>query len=814
VDTLLKDLRSGARSLAKHPGSALISALILALGIGLATSMFSLVYGVLFRGLEVPEPDRLAVVSRVDTRQGEVDDDPMSSQDFVDFRQRTRSFDGWLGYYGGTVNLADDEGPERYQGAWVTANAFDVLGVQPVMGRAFAVGEDEPGTPPTVLLGYHVWRDRYGSDPSVVGTSVRVNGRRGAVVGIMPEGFKWPSNHDLWITMDDDPLATARGEGRYYWAMARLANGVSWEQADLEVARVADQLAAEWPEENEGLSARLITVSEQQNGGEIAVVFLSMMAAVLCVLLVACANVANLLLARAASRMREAGVRTAMGAGRLRVVAPFLAEAVVLASVGAVVGTALAFGAVDLFDRATDPALTGRPYFVSFEVDLPVLSFAVAVTALTALMAGAAPAFQVARADVSEILKDESRGSSGLRVGRLGKILVMVEVAFSVALLVGAGLMSRSMVELAHFELPFDPGVYAVGRVGLFETDYPTRDDRQRFWTDLEERAARVPGVTSAALAAGIPGAGSGGTRIRLEGQTYAEPTDRPLTHLDRVTPGYFALLDAEVLEGQTFGEQHTNDTEPVAVVNRSFAERFWPGETALGRRFRTGTADTIPWMTVIGVVEDLQMQGFSAPGSPASAPLGYYVPLAQNDMSFATVVARSGPGVEPTSLIPGLRDALRAVDPDVPLYDVGTVADAVSRRSWFYRVFGTVFVIFGVVALFMASAGLYGVLSFSVSRRTHEMGIRMALGAGRRQVVRLILRQGLMQIAVGLVIGLVMAAALSNILGFLMFGVDPRDPVVFGAVLLLTLGVGIAASLVPARRATSVDPNVALRAE
>lgn len=814
MDALLKDLRSAARSLAKQPGSAVISVLILAFGIGLSTSMFSLVYGVLYRGLDVPEPERIGVVSRVDTRQGEVDHDPMSSHDFLDFRERTRSFEGWLGYYGGTVNLADAEGPERYQGAWVTATAFDVLGVQPVVGRTFVEGEDRPGSPPTVLLGHHVWRDRYGADPSVVGRSVRVNGRQGTVVGIMPEGFRWPSNHDLWVTMDDDPLAEARGEGRSYWAMARLADGVTWEQADLELARVAEQLTAEWPEENEGLSAQLITVSQQQNGDEIAVVFLAMMVAVLCVLLVACANVANLLLARAASRMREAGVRVAMGAGRLRVMAPFLAEALLLASVGALAGTALAFGAVDLFDRATDPALTGRPFFVTFQVDLPVLLFAVAITALTALVAGAAPAFQVSRADVNEILKDEGRGSSGLRVGRLGKVLVMVEVAFSVALLVGAGLMTRSMIELRRFELPFDPEAYATGRIGLFEADYPTPEDRQRFWGDLVDRAQRVPGVTGVALAGGVPGAGSGGTRVRIEGQSYPEPTDRPVAHVDQVSPGYFALLDAEVLEGRTFGEEHDDGVDPVAVVNRSFAERHWSGSTAVGRQFRTGTADTIPWMTVIGVVEDLQMQGFSPPGSPSSIPDGYYVPLAQSDPSFATVVAAGGSGVGPTGLIPGLRDAVRAVDPDVPLYDVATVAEAVNRSSWFYRVFGTVFVIFGAVALFMASVGLYGVLSFSVSRRTHEMGIRMALGAGRRQVVRLVLGQGLKQIGVGLVIGLGLAAALSNVIGFLMFGVNPRDPIVFGAVLLMTLGVGLAASLVPARRATGVDPNVALRAE
>jgi predicted permease len=814
VDALLKDLRSGARALAKQPGSALISATILALGIGLATFMFSLVYGVLIRGLDLPEAERVAVLSRVDTRQGDEDDDPMSGQAFLDFRERSRSFEGLLGYRGGTANLADDEAPERYQGAWVTANAFDVLRVQPVLGRTFVEGEDRPGSPPTVVLGHHVWTDRYGGDPGVIGKTVRVNGRQGTVVGVMPEGFRWPSDHDLWITADDDPRAVARGEGPSYWAVGRLAPGVSWDRANAEVARIGDQLAAEYPEEDEGLSARLITVAQQQNGGEIALVFIAMMVAVLCVLLVACANVANLLLARAATRMREAGVRVAMGAGRLRVMTPFLAEAVVLAAAGAVVGTALAYGLVDVFDRATAPALTGRPYFVRFAVDLPVLLFAVAITGVTALLAGAAPAFQVSRADVGEILKDEGRGSSSLRAGRLGKVLVVVEVAFSVALLVGAGLMTRSMLELGRFELPFDAEAYTTGRIGLFETEYPTRDDRQRFWSDLERRVAAVPGVASVALSGGTPGVGSGGTRIRLEGQTYPEPNDRPLTHLDQVTPGYFAALDAEILEGETFRESHTLELDPVAVVNRSFGERFWPGASPVGRRFRTGTADTVPWITVIGVVEDLQMQGFSPPGSPSSTPDGYYVPVTQSDPSFLTLVARRARGVAASSLVPGLRDAVRAVDADVPLFNVRTVAEAAARSAWFYRVFGSVFVAFGAVALFMATVGLYGVLSFAVSRRTQEVGIRMALGAGRSQVLGLVLRQGLVQMGIGVVLGLVMAAALSHMVGFLMFGVNPRDPLVFGGVVLVTVAVGMAASMVPARRATGVDPIVALRSE
>jgi len=813
VDALLKDLRFGARSLARDPGSAIVSVVILALGIGLSTFMFSLVYGVLVRGLDVPHADRIAVLVGVDTRQEGRNFRSVPGQDFLDFQERLTSVEGLGAYYGRTVNLADEEGPERFSGAVVTANVFDVLRVRPILGRGFAEGEDAPGLPPTVILGYSVWRDRYGSDPDVVGHAVRVNGVRGTIVGVMPEGFRWPSNHDLWITMDDDIRGATRGEEPRFGVFARLADGVSWEQAGNEVASVAAQLEREHPELNEGIGARLLTVVQQQNGDEIATVFTAMMVAVLGVLLIACANVANLLLARAATRTREAGIRVALGAGRLRMMLPFLTEALILAVSGAVLGIAIAYQGVSLFDRATDPSLTGRPYFVVFTVDLPVLLWAVGVTLFTAVVAGTIPALQAARPDVNAVLNDESRGTSSLRLGRLSKLLVTVEVALSVALLVGAGLMSKSMVQLATHELPFVPERYVSGRVSLTGTDYEEADRRHLFWEELERRARAIPGVAGAGLTSLVPGTGSGTEAIRLEGQTYAEPSDRPRSHVQFVTPGYFELLGVTLLEGEGFADRHDAEAERVAIVNRSFTERFWPGESAVGRRFRTGTADTVAWKTIIGVVPDLQMEGYQPQGAPSAAPDGFYVPLAQTDARSMVLVATAASG-PPVALIQPLRDEVSAMDRDLPLWDVRTVRESVERASWFYSVFGSVFIVFGGVALFMASVGLYGVLSFAVNRRTAEMGIRMALGAGSRQVVRLVLRQGASQLLVGLAVGLVLAAGVSRVVSFLMYRVDPRDPTVFAGVVGLIIAVGLAASFVPARRATAVPPVVAMRAD
>jgi predicted permease len=815
METLWNDIRFSARALARQPGTALVSVLILGLGIGLCSFMFSIIHGVYFRGLDAPEPDRIALLYGVNTsRPGDEGRGwSIPSQDFVDFRERQRSFEGLAAWWGGTVNISGTEGPERFQGAFVTANSFDLLRVRPVLGRAFREGEDAPDSPPTVILGYDLWQNRYGGDAGVLGRVVKVNGEQGTIVGVMPQGFRWPSNHEVWVTMDDDPLRSARRQGRFYQVWGRLNPAVEWEGAEMEVVAIARQLREEYPEINEDISAELMTAVEAETGPELNALFGAMVVAVVFVLLVACANVANLLLSRAALRIREAGIRVAMGANMLRVVTPFFAEALVLAAGGAVLGTVLAYYSVNAFDLATAPSQTGRPYFMAFTVDFSTLLFVVGLTVVTALVASAAPAIKMARTDVNGILKDESRGSSGLRMGRLTRTLVIVEVALSCALLVGAGLMTKSMVRLGRYELPFEPEAYFTARVGLFETDYPEREDRQRFWEELERRLRADPDLRSVALVSSLPGAGAGQTRIRLEGVTYQEVRDQPDVRTAMVTAGFFELMGAELLQGEGFGLQHTADAERVAVVNRSFAERFWPGESPLGRRFQQGTSDTIPFTTIIGVAPDLQMEGFQSAGDSDVGPEGFYVPVGQLDPSFLSVTALPN-SAAPLGLAADVRAAVEGLNPDLPIYDVRALDEVIGRETWFYVVFGLVFVAFGVAALFMASVGLYAVLAFSVTRRIQELGIRMALGAGTTDVLGLVLRQSASQVGIGLAVGLVLAWGVSRVVAIIMFQVEPRDPWVFGGVVGVVVAVGLLASLLPARRATGVDPVVALRYE
>jgi putative ABC transport system permease protein len=813
MDTVLKDLRFGARSLMRMPGSAAVAVVVLAIGIGLCSFMFSIIYGIYFRGLNVPDAARVYVLNETALERNETQRS-VPIQNFVDWRERQTSFQDLSANRSGTVNVAGgaDE-PVRFSGAFVTANSFSLLRVEPILGRGFVEGEDRPGSAPNIVLGFEAWRTAFGSDRSVVGRDVRVNGEPATVIGVMPEGFEFPNNTEVWVPLRDDALATARGEGPYVSVWGRLRDGVTEEQAALEMAGIARQLEQEHPDVNEGIGFALHTPVEANMDDVLTLVFGSMMFAVICVLLVACANVASLLLARAATRTKEAGVRVAMGGSRLRVMLPFLSEALVLAALGAALGIGITYLGVSWFDEVTDPSRTGRPWFMQFEVDLPILGFVIALTVATALIAGIAPAFQMSRTDVNTVLKDEARGSSGLHVGRLSRVLVTAEVALSCALLVGAGLMTKSIVKLGQTQYPFETERVFTARVGLFEADYPDQPARQRFWTDLTRELGAIPQVSAAALTDRLPYGGRNTYPVSIDGVDYGDGEDRPQINRVVVTPGFFGALGTELLSGRDFSESDDSDSELVAIVNQPMVERYFDGQNPIGRSFREGVSDTLPQMTVVGVAPDLRMMGGEPEAFGDYEPAGYYVPLAQRDQSFISIAALARDG-RAMALTADVREAVRRVDPDLPIYNVFSEAEVIERSVWFYRVFGAVFITFGLAALFMASVGLYGVLSFAVSRRTQEMGIRMALGAASGDVVRLVARQGAGQLGIGLAIGLAMAFGVTRVVSILMYQVDPQDPVVFGSVFGLIVLVGAAAAVFPALRATGVDPVQALRSD
>ena len=802
------DLRLGFRSLRKEPASALITSFTLALGIGLCTVAFSLVYGVFLRGLDVPEPGRLALIGRTNPAR-QVDWQGVPIHDFYDYREQQSSFEALARFTTGTVNLAGREGPERYNGAFVSANVFDVLRVRPIRGHGFRPGDDAAGAPLTVVLGYRLWSTRYRSDPEIEGKPVIVNGEAATILGVMREGFEFPVDQDLWVAARDDRAASPdRSRDSRVEVFARLKDGVALDRAQLDLARIADRLAKDYPASHAGFTVRFRTFLEDDTGPELVAVFGAMQVATIFVLLIAIANVANLLMARATLRTREAAVRTALGASRFRVVLPFFAETLVLAVAGAVLGTVIAYAGITLFDGATQGV--GKPYFMKFALDLPVLLFVVGITLLTALLAGAAPAFYVLRTDVNATLKDEARGS-GVLGGRLTRALVAAEIALSCALLIGAGLEVRSIVKLRHFEYPFATEPIFTARVGLFETEYPDSTARRSFFRVLEQRLAGLPGARSVALTTDLP-LNSDRQVIAIAGQSYARDTDYPEALVAAVTRGFFSTFGVRVLRGRDFTEADGAASLRVAIVNQSFADKFFPKREVLGQRFaeRERRDSLGAWITIVGVVPDQRMEGFRF---GRGNPWGYYLPLAQRDPRFASIAIRTA-GNDPLALTRAVREAVRGINPNLPVYSVDSMRGVIHDQGWFYLVFGTLFIVFGGAALFMATVGLYGVLSFSVSRRMREMGIRMALGASAPDVIRLILRQGGVQLAFGLGTGLLLALGLTRVIGSLMFEVTPRDPPVFLLVVLIITAVGLLASLVPARRATRTEPVAALRSE
>ncbi len=810
MKSLWQDLRVALRSLRKEPASAVITSITLALGIGLCTISFSLVYGVFLRGLDVPEPERLTLVYRTNPSQDQ-DFMGVNMHDLGDWRAQQTSFQG-LGHFStGTVNLSGAEGPERYDGAFVSANVFDLLRVRPVLGTTFRVGDDEAGAPLTIVLGHRAWETRYESDQTVVGQSVIVNGEAATILGVMPEGFQWPQEQELWVVRRDDRAENPdRSRSPTFTVFGRLNEGVTMEEAELEMALISERLAKEYPEANEGVTTRFRSFVEEDTGPELIAVFGAMQVATIFVLLIACANVANLLMARATLRTREAAVRTALGASRLRVVLPFFAETLILASIGAAIGLAIAYVGVTLFDNATQDV--GKPYYMQFGLDLPVMVFVLAITLFTALVAGAAPAAQVLKTDVNKTLKDETNGSSGVLGGKLTRVLVTAEIALSCALLIGAGLMVKSIVKLRTFDFPYATENVLTARVGLFETDYPTPESRRDFFRDLADRLRGIAGAQSIALTTNLP-TNVGGRSIAIEGGTYLTNQDYPTARTSDITPEFFETFEVSLVSGRDFDLNDTHDGLPVAIVNQAFAARHYPGQDPIGQRFaeRAGRDSLAPWRTIVGVVPNLRMEGFNP---DRDDPSGYYVPVAQRDIRFISLALRASPGVAPLTLTPAVREAVRSVDPDLPIYNVDSMQGVVDTAGWFYIVFGTLFIAFGAAALFMATVGLYGVIAFSVSRRMRELGIRMALGASARDVVRLVVRQGGIQLGVGLAFGLVMAYGLTRIIALLMFEVAPQDPPVFSIVVIVIAVAGLLASLIPARRATGVNPVVALRYE
>lgn len=798
----MSDFRLAVRMMARQPGMSMLAVVALALGIGLTTTMFSIVNGAALRGLPFPESHRIYHVAPFNV--AEQDDVDSRAHTVFEFTRRQRSFEQMAAFRFNTANVVGPDGmPERYRGAWITANTFRLLRVAPVLGRDFRDEESRPGAAPVVIIGQKVWQERFNGSPDAIGQPLRVNGTVMTVVGVMPPKFAFPQTEELWVAAAIDPNTPRSPSEPTYEIIGRLKDGVSADQAGAEMATIWNQLAQEFPDRYEkGFTTETKTFMQEFLGSEIIGALFAMLTAVMGVLVIACVNVANLVLARAADRSREIAVRTAVGATRWRVVRQMFVEVLALAVAGAVAGLGIAAAGITLFNRAIVD--TNPPFWIDIRIDGTVLVFVTALTMLAALVAGLAPALRASRGDLTAVLNDEGRGTTGLRMGRLTRGLVIVEMALSFGLLVLSALSIQSIVNAAREDFGFATADVWSARLVLPEQDYED-DDRQRQLAEaLLERLQGIPGVETAALASGAPPY-IPRWAIKFPGQTYPDDRAYPRARRATISPDFFKVLRVSPRQGRMFDGRDRNGVDAVAIVNESFARKYFP-TGAVGQQFALAEGDQQQWRTIVGVVPDLGTDRIDQ-GRVAEA---FYLALAQVPPSGLSIfLDTSGPPLAVTSAV---RQALREIDPNLPVFNVNTLERARYQNQWGVRVFGSLFMAFGFSALFLASVGLYGVIAFSVSRRTQEIGVRMAMGADSGRVLRMVLRQGIIPVAGGVVFGVALGAPLANALEMMFFNISPHDPATFVAIGLVLSVTGLVACLVPARRAAAVDPMVALR--
>ena len=800
------------RRLRKNPATSILAVVALALGIGLSTGMFSIVYGVLFGPLPFADADRLMDLVSYDLDAGPLGyQSPQNTiHDFVDWREQQTSFAELSAATIGAVNLSDEAGyPERASSGLVTWNTFRTLGVRPFLGRDFEPADDEPGAPRVVLLGHDLWRTRFASDPKVVGRVVRLNGEVAEVIGVMPPDIEYPIFEDLWQPSRLDPDSVERGGGTELWVRGRLRDGVSRTAAQAEMSTIAGRLAETWPETNAGSGILVRTYRSSLNSSADYAILGVMFGAVGLVLLIACANVASLLLARASVQAREMAIRTALGAGRKRVIGLIVVESLVLSALGGVLGLGLAH----FNTTALENAFVWRhlPFWIQFTLQPPAIVFAVLAATLAGLLSGLLPALKASGAVTFDLLKDEARGSSGLRIGRLTRVLVVGELALACALLVATGLMARSVVNFNRIDPGFATERILTAGLTLAPADYPETADVVAFYERLTEDLASLPQVASAAVMNGAPGTFMGSSHYAVEGEVYGNLADYPEVPRGVVSTEFFAVYDIPAVAGRLFTRHDDADSAPVAIVNESFAAKVWPGEDAVGQRLRLGRGENPeePWREVVGVVPDAGVALF-IPALAGTDEAGFYVPQAQAGFRVMDVaVATHG---EPGAVADTLRERVRRLDAGLPLSDIKTMELILREQTFSMKVLSVCFSVLGGVALILAAVGIFGVTMFSVEQRTPEIGMRMAMGASPADVLGLVLRQGSGRLLVGLMLGLGLGYLLALGMRVVLYGVEPTDPLSFLSTVVVLAAVALSACWLPAWRAARVDPLVALR--
>ena len=804
IGDLAQDLHYGLRMLVKNPSFTIVAVLALALGIGANSAIFSVVNTVLLRPLPYKNPGRLVMLWEEATHLGFPKNTP-SPANFIDWRAQNTVFEAMAAMVERSFNLTGVGEPERFDGRRVSANLFDLLGVQPQLGRAFRAEEDKPGSR-VVILSNGLWQHRFGGDPRVIGQAVSLNGESYTVIGVMPGSFQFPTRRDqLWVPLAFDAKEAASRGNHFLEVIARMKPGVTLQQAQAEMSTIAARLAQQYPEENLRVGS-VVTALQEQVVGDIKPALLVLLGAVGFVLLIACANVANLLLARAAARQKEIALRLALGAGRSRLTRQFLTESVLLAVIGGAVGLLLSIAGLRVL-KTFIPDTISQAQAIS--IDAKVLVFTGLVALVTGIIFGLAPAMQVSHLDINDTLKEGGRDAAGgTRGNRIRALLVIGEIAVSFVLLMGAGLLINSFMHLRNLHPGFRANHLLTMKIPLSEVKYPDKERRSPFYAEVLRRVQALPGVQSAAVAGNLPLTYDGDSMpIGIEGRTDPPPDQRPDVILRVVGPGYFSTMGIPLVRGRDFSEQDKADSARVVIVSEKTARHFWPGENPIGKRLKPGSTNrNIPWIEIIGVVKDVRQNDF------VSEPkMQMYMPYQQlNSFAPNALVVRTN--VEPLSLAGAVRNAIWAVDKDQPVSNLRSmdeiVSEAVARQRFSMLLLG----IFAALAMVLAAVGIYGVMSYSIAQRTREIGLRIALGAQKSDVLKMILRQGLRFVAAGLAIGLAASFVLTRVMASLLFGISATDPATFVSISLVLIAVALLASYIPAVRAMKIDPMLALR--
>lgn len=810
METLLKDIRYGVRGLIKRPGFTAIALITLALGIGANTAIFSVINAVLLRPLQFKDPEQLVVVWEDASFAGFPRNTPAPGI-YFDWKNQNQSFSDMAASAETSFNITGDGAPERVMAFAVTENFFPLFGVQPVLGRNFLPEEDRPGATKVVLLSYSLWQSRYGGDRQILNREILLNGEKHTVVGVMPASFQFLEREvRLWVPIAFTPEDMTNRGGHYLKVIARLKPGVSESHAQADMNAIMSRLAKDYPGETmEGKLGAIVTPMREQVVGETRSSLIVLLVAVACVLLIACANVAGLLLARAVSRRREIALRVALGASRVRVVRQLLTESLLLAIGAGVLGSLLAYWSFTFLQGLIPPEMA---LLTSLKLDTRILAFTLLISILTGIIFGLVPALQSANVDLNDALKQSSTRATS--TGRLRNALIVGEVALSIVLLVGAGLLIQTLFQLFRQYAVLEPEKVLTMRTVLPREKYNEPQQRNNFYQQVLDRVENLPGVVAAGYSTSVPLMWKGGTSgFYPEGLRDPIPGMAYDANHRQVSTNYLKTMNIPLRQGRYFEKSDNEQSLPVAIVNETMARQYWPGANALGRRFKAGDPDDLerPWTTIVGIVADVRQMGID---EPVKAEM--YLPNTQithNPWFIPRDLAIRTNG-DTANLVGSVRQAIREVDPDQPVSNVATMEEVLGEEAAQRRMGMIMLVAFAALALLLASLGIYGVLAYFVTQHTNEIGVRLALGATPRNILFLVLRKGMGLTLLGVAIGIAASFAFTRWMSSLLFGVKAVDPLTFVAVPLLLGAVALLACAIPARRATKVDPMVALRYE